>query len=400
MQINPPRVQDSSLDSTQRRDEAYKARAGGPAGAALGALQESLMSRLVERIPGVDLADLQQRKAEDFSPEAIADRIGQFVSKGLENARANGRSDAEVQSLYNSAVQGMEQGLADARETLESLSLLQGTIADQVDETAKRTRDVLAELDPSRGRDQVNVTGRGSVAMSAMEQYKSASSFELQLRTQDGDEVTVRFGQSSEFATSSSAYVDSDGNAAASYSMSRTEQSGYSFSIEGDLSKEETTAIRDLVRDVSQLANDFFDGDVQKALDQAGDMSFDGSQLASFELNMSQSQQYTAAQAYKETQQIEAPPEEQRPGMRLGQLINSMRDLFNRSTLGFLENPADTSAGFMRGLFEQDTRMKEASPDNRERLQAKLEDLLSSVNQPQNKVADSANQANPPNQTE
>lgn len=382
-QFNPGRAQDSAVDGAQRRDEAYRAQSGGAAGAAMAKLQENLMNRLVERIPGVDVADLQKRNPADFSPEAIADRISSFVGKGLENARAQGRGDKEVQSLYDSARRGMEQGLADAKDVLDGLGLLNGTIADDVNETAKLTRDALDELDPSRVRDQIDVGGGAAMTagMSIAERYSSASSFEMQLRTQDGDEITVSFGQRSEFSASAAAYADSDGNRAAAFSMSRTEEVGYSFSVKGNLSEDEMTAIRDLVRDVNQMADDFFGGDVQKALDQAGDMSFDGSQLASMELSMSQTQQYTAAQAYRQTQRMDTPDEDQRSGLRLGQLINDMRDRFSQSVLDFLDKPAEVGAGLMRGLVEQDTRMKDAAPESRERLQANLADLLSSVNQ-------------------
>lgn len=391
-QINPGRAQDSSVDGAQRRDEAYRAQSGGTAGAAMAQVQESLLNRLVERIPGVDVADLQKRNAADFSPEAIADRIRSFVGRGLENARTQGRSDKEVQSLFDGAMRGMEQGLAEAKDILSGLNLLQGGIAEQVDETAKRTREALAELDPSRRREQLEVNSSGSAALSMAERYASASSFEMQLRTQDGDEITLNFGQSSEFSSSAAAYADSNGNRAAAFSMSRSEQVGYSFSFEGgNLSEDEMTAIRDLVRDVGQMADDFFGGDVQKAFDQAGGLSFDGSQIAAFEVNMSQSQQYTAAQAYRQTQQIEAPAEEQRPGMRLGQLMNEMRESFNQSILSFLENPQEVGTNMMRGLVEQDTRMRDAPPESRQRMQANLENLLSSVNQP--KVEQPANPA-------
>lgn len=377
-QATPARVQDSSADNVQRRDDAYRSQSAGPGGVAMAQLQDSVMNRLVEKIPGVDIADLRKRDAADFSPDAIAGRISDFVAKGLESARAQGRSDAEVQSLYDNAVRGMERGLSEARDVLEGLNLLQGGIADQVDETAKRMRESLADIDPSRLRDQVDVSG--SAGMSIAERYQSSSSFELQLQTQDGDEVTVTFGRSSDVSASAAAYTDSNGNRAAAFSMSRSEQVGYSFSIQGNLSEDETAAIRDLFRDVSQMADDFFGNDIQKAFEQAGSMSFDGSQIASFELNMSQSQQYTAAQAYRETQQIDSP-EQNRPGLRLGQLMNEMRDRFSQSVLDFLENPQEVGASMMNALAQEDVRMKDASPENRERLQANLEDLLTSVNQ-------------------
>ncbi|EIC22662.1 hypothetical protein Thi970DRAFT_02940 [Thiorhodovibrio frisius] len=383
-QFNPGRAQDSAVDGAQRRDEAYRAQSGGPAGAAMAKLQENLMNRLVEQIPGVEVADLQKRNPADFSPEAIADRISSFVGRGLENARTQGRSDKEVQSLFDSAVRGMEQGLAEAKDILSGLKMLQGGVAEQVDETAQRTRDALAELDPSRRREQLEVSSGGSAALSMAERYSSASSFEMQVRTQDGDQITLKFGQSSEFSSSAAAYADSNGNRAAAFSMSRSEQVGYSFSFEGgNLSQDEMTAMSDLVRDVGQMADDFFGGDIQKAFDQAGGLSFDGSQIAAFELNMSQSQQYTAAKAYRQTQQIEAPAEEQRPGMRLGQLMNEMRDRFSQSMLDFLDNPEEAGAGIMRGLVEQDTRMRDAPPESRQRMQANLSDLLSNFSQPQ-----------------
>lgn len=342
---------------------------------AMAQLQERLMQQLAKRIPGMEVADLKALDPADFTPEAIAERVTQFVGQGLESARQQGRSEQEVQSLYDNAVRGMEEGLTEAKDILAGLNLLQGKIAEDVEKTAGLLRDSLAELDPSRQREAI-ARRSGRAALSMAERYQSASTFELQMRTQEGDEVTIRFGQRQDISASAAAYADSDGNRAAMFALSRSEEMGFSFSIEGDLNDEEMTALQDLTRDVSRMADDFFGGDMQKAFDQVDALRFDTSQLASFEVNMSQTQQYTAARAYRETQQIERPEAEQRPGLRLGQLMNEMRERFNQAALSFLEQPEAAGVSLMRALVEQDARMREADSDKREPLQANLDTLL------------------------
>ncbi|MBN2885356.1 MAG: hypothetical protein JXM75_01445, partial [Chromatiaceae bacterium] len=125
---------------------------------------------------------------------------------------------------------------------------------------------------------------------------------------------------------------------------------------------EELDAIRNLVQDTTQLASQFFNGDVQGAFEQAQNISFDSSQLARMELNMSSSSRYASAQRYQETQQL-ADASQNQPGRRLGQFMREMQDRFSQPGLEFLENAMGSGANLLQGLVEQDSRFQTADAE-------------------------------------
>lgn len=75
------------------------------------ASEDTVLNRLAENIPGMSAGDLKSLDSDDFSPEKVANRIGDFVAQGLEAARRSGRSEEDIQNMYNAAVSGVEKRL-------------------------------------------------------------------------------------------------------------------------------------------------------------------------------------------------------------------------------------------------------------------------------------------------
>ncbi|WP_242482190.1 DUF5610 domain-containing protein [Thiocystis violacea] len=341
---------------------------------ALSNLQDKALQSLAREIPGMESTDLKTLDASDYTPEKVAERIGKFVALGLENAKAQGKSEEEVQALYDSAMKGVKQGFKEAKDILKNLDVLNGNVKDQVEATEKATFETLSKLAPN----QKTESAGGTQAMAVAARYQRADDFELTLQTRDGDTVRVSFSQDLD-AQGSFAYAQDDqGNRASVLDVSRNEQTGYSFSIEGDLSADEIDAIQSLVRDVGQVANDFFGGDVQKAFDEVSDIDFDESQLASMNLHMSRTEQFSAAQRYQETQQIDNP-EQTRHGRRLGHLMRDMSDSFNKPGLDFLSQVDDVASRILEGLVEQDTRFKDTDTQQQDAYRNNLQRLLGAV---------------------
>ena len=67
-----------------------------PTAQALSSLQEKALNALTREIPGMDASALKKVDANEYTPEKIADRISSFVAMGLENARAQGKTEEEV----------------------------------------------------------------------------------------------------------------------------------------------------------------------------------------------------------------------------------------------------------------------------------------------------------------
>ncbi|MCG5511206.1 DUF5610 domain-containing protein [Ectothiorhodospira lacustris] len=340
---------------------------------ALSNLQNRILEALAKHTPGLNAAGFKQLKAEDYTPEKVSDRITQFVEMGLANARARGASEEQLQSMYDSAMKGVERGFKEAREILEGLNLLNGRIAEQVDETERLTLEGLTALAPNgQGQSLSSLTN-----LSVMQRYSRAESLELTLTTREGDKVTVQFQSATDIQARGG--MSRDGDQSMQWlDVSRAKQSGYRFSVQGDLNAQELEAIENLVRDVSGLANEFFNGDVQKAFEMVPDLRFDSSQLASMDLSMTRVEQYSATARYQQTQQIEEG-ERARPGLRLGQLMREMQEQFNRSVLAFLDRPQEEAGRIMSALVQQDVRFLEAGESQQARFRENLERLLGAL---------------------
>lgn len=347
--------------------------ADGGSGRSLNALQNQILQNLARAIPGQSPGSLQRLDASDFTPEKVADRIAAFVEMGLANARARGASESELQALKEQATRGVEQGFREAREILSGLHLLEGRIAEDVDETERLTFAALEELKLDPGERALG----GTTGLFMMERFSRADSLELNITTQSGAEVRIQFESRQDERLQAQIQVQ-EGESSGWLDVSRFEASGYQFSIEGDLDPDELRAVQDLVRDAGSLANEFFNGDVQRAFEMLPELRFDTTQLQAMELSMTRTETYHMTQAYEQTQQIDAP-EHSRAARRLGQLAEAMRERFNLPALQFLDNPVEAGGQIMNTLMEQDSRFKEAAAERQQQFQDNLARLLDAV---------------------
>lgn len=335
------------------------------------ASQNTVLNRLASNIPGMSVDDLKSLSADDFSPEKVANRIGDFVAQGLEAARRNGRSEEDVQKMYDAAVAGVQKGFAEAREILDGLGVLSDNIAGNIDKTEEKTFNLLDALNPTKAT-ETPAQNRVSRLMAA-ERYQEAETLSLKVKTQDGDEVTINFARNSQYEGSFGIESDADGLREAEFNISRNESSDFRFSVEGDLDNDEIDALQNLIKDVSEIANEFFDGDVQKAFDLASEYKMDKSELASMNLRLTQSEQYTSVAKYKTVENYDSP--NAAPGKRLGHMLQNLHGAANRPELAFLENATRFSSEVFSSLVTQDIRYQSADEPKRNHYDGQLETM-------------------------
>ena len=292
------------------------------------------------------------------------------------SARQEGKSETEIQKLYDDAVEGVKKGFGEARDILEDMNLLTDEISETIDTTFDQTLEALNGINPSGNTtEQLPV----STSMFAAERYSKSESFSLDLKTQDGDTVTIDFSNSSNYQASFGAFNDGEGSSAASFSIDRSQSSNYQFVVEGDLDEDELEAIENLIQDVSLIADDFFDGDVQAAFQQATEFQMDKTELASMSLTLTRSEQYSAAAAY---QQVQGLGESQNPGRKLGHMMHDLANQFSNPALDFLESPFGFGQDLLSNLIPQDTRYQDAD-ENKQSLYdqnlQQMQNILSSL---------------------
>ncbi|SIT04265.1 DUF5610 domain-containing protein [Neptunomonas antarctica] len=333
------------------------------------ASQDTVLNRLASNIPGMNSGDLKSLSADDFSPEKIADKIGGFVAQGLEAARRSGRSEEDVQKMYNAAVDGVKKGFAEAREILDGLGALSDSVASNIDATEEKTMDALAAIEPGQQTPKDAQISR----LIAAERYQEAETLSLTVKTQDGDEVTINFSKSSQYEGSFGIEEDQDGNTQSLFNISRNESSDYKFSVEGDLDTDEIDALQNLIKDVGEISNEFFDGDVQKAFDMASEFRMDKTELSSMNLRLTQSEQHSAIAKYTDVENIDNPST--MPDKRLGHMMQNMQGATENPALGFIEDASSFSREMLSTLVTQDIRYRDSDKPEKERYDANMDSI-------------------------
>jgi len=334
---------------------------------------DAMLARLAKNVPGLQKEDVTDLAANDFSPSKIAERISKFVAQGLQNARNDGRSEAEIQAKYDAAVEGVQKGFDEAREILDGLNFLTDDIAAGIDETEVKTFEALEAINPSN-----NISGSLPVyhtQAAAVERYSSSETFSLDLTTQDGDTVKIVFAneQNSEQAFAYSG--DGNGNYSAIYEASQSQSSALSFQVQGDLDEDELEAISNLIGEVTEISNEFFNGDVQKAFEIASEFSLDKTELASMNLQLTRSQEYSAASSYRQVQNNATPD----IGKLSGHLINNFAQAIEQPELDFLQDIQSVSQRLLDSLVQQDNRFIEADDEQQSVFTsslAKIRDII------------------------
>lgn len=333
------------------------------------ASQDTVLNRLASNIPGMSGDDLKSMSTDDFSPEKVASRIGDFVAQGLEAARRNGRSEEDIQKMYNAAVDGVKKGFSEAREILDGLGALSNATASNIDLTEEKTLNALSAIEPGQKTPEDAQVSR----LIAAERYQEAETLSLKVKTQDGDEVTINFAKNSQYESSFGIEKDQQGNTQSLFNISRNESSSYQFSVEGDLDNDEIDALQDLIKDVNEISNEFFDGDVQKAFDMASEFRMDKTELSSMNLRLTQSEQHTAVAKYTAVENLDSPG--MNPGKRLGHMMHNMHGAADRPELGFIKDASSFSREMLSTLVTQDIRYKDSDEPEKARYNANLDSM-------------------------
>lgn len=260
----------------------------------------------------------QYDKAEEnksaFDFEKVATNVLKFVGSVVRGAAKSGADEEKLTDLLGQARSGVAKGIALAEKDLA------GFMNPQITEGIRNSKEAIGEgindlekevLSPFRGTMEIGAT------LSA--QYAESQSAGLKIRTKEGDEVEIHFGQSSQFQYSASQqYTAPAANAADSgrapadagqtsvtrqttFAMEFSEYRGISFSVKGELDKEELGAISDLIKQITDVSKSFFDGDLDGALEKALELGYDDKELAGFALKLDSRQVMSEKiSAYKE----------------------------------------------------------------------------------------------------
>lgn len=146
-----------------------------------------------------------------------------------------------------------------------------------------------------------------AVSQQYQQSYAYSETMTLSLTTQEGDVVQVDFRQLyAQYQSYSKTAGVEEGPSGARYFESTEEleatafEERFGFSVQGDLNEDELSAIFDVFKAVDSLADEFFNGDVEAAFQQAQALEVDFAQIKNFNLDLQKTETITTA--YQETQ--------------------------------------------------------------------------------------------------
>lgn len=112
--------------------------------------------------------------------------------------------------------------------------------------------------------------------------YKEANNrtFDFTLKTRDGDTVTI--------SASASQSIQASGSGRHLVGFDAASSSEFYFDVEGELDEDEVKAITDLLAQVHDVAETFYNGNLERAFEQALEVGYNSDEIAQFALNLTQ----------------------------------------------------------------------------------------------------------------
>jgi hypothetical protein len=266
-------------------------------------------------------------KVPPISAEKVAENILGFVERRLTAESEAGASQEKLADLMAQARAGVKQGFGEATDQIKALGMMSDTLEEDIGKSFKLVNDgldalakrfleggaeaaaplVSARLDEraalaaeektrvSRASDNASPNGIYQAGYSKQVGYDE--SLNLNVRTRDGDIVTIALRETG-YSSESMQYAKGVNGEASSYEKGVYFSGEYSYQLEGELDEGELAALNELFDQVNEIAGLFYDGDFNEAFSYAMEMGFDSSELASFSLNMTQTQM-TQVSAYE-----------------------------------------------------------------------------------------------------
>jgi hypothetical protein len=230
----------------------------------------------------------------------------------------------------------------------------------------------------------IDSIGDVSGAAKAEVEYGRLDRFAFELTTLDGDKVSINATNMSVFAGRLDGGVDTED---VGVITGLKETSEFAFNVEGELDEQEMAAIEDLLNQIMSLADEFYNGDIDKAYEVAMDMGYNQNEIASYSLKLRQTEQFSATAVYQNLAPVAETSE-----TPATDALSKIGD-YAQSVLDTLKNPENYAvfdyAQLLSGLSEQiDEHIKESSRPGFSEVIKDLIDQMPPVEAPFGKVSD------------
>jgi len=226
--------------------------------------------------------------------------------------RTNDSAESVAADVVNSARTIAEQSPAKPSQTLATVreSVAQ---AASISQKSVETAEGEAELDVAdgliqRGLDELEKDTQLAAASSFAVESRTKQRSTIKIQTQEGDIVRFDLRRVDRLSASDIA-IQTDSGSASLTEVSVSSRSRLVLKVDGDLNDAELDAIKNVFAQAEQLADEFFSGDLNAALEVVAGLEFDTSQLARVSMKFRSSERISMQQATLQSAPAVAPPE-------------------------------------------------------------------------------------------
>jgi hypothetical protein len=331
--------------------------------------------------PNLSTTQPVSSEASIFDFEKIAKNVLNFVGGAIKNAQNRGADAGELNRLFEQASSGVLRGIKLAEQDLAGF--MNEEITRGVSQSKSLIEDGIANL--KRDIFNPNILESKKSSQSTVNTIIGSTvkqeSGELSITTRDGDRVSITFEDLEKFEFSQEQIkqysqkkpqdevvevlqpVKSDSASAVTTATSKltleantedkpdsnveqvkdslsaavlTEQkvvffqeSAFSFSVQGELGQDELKAIGQLVSDANELAEEFFNGDIETAFNQALELGFDEQELSSFALQLTKVENTQVIKAYETVSRFDQDSVDSHPAKAVKPVADYLNKLLN-----------------------------------------------------------------------
>jgi hypothetical protein len=318
-----------------------------------------------------------------FDFEEIAKNVLNFVGGAIKNAQNKGADEDQLNNLFEQASSGVLKGIKLAE--LDLAGFLNEEVTNGINQSKSLIEDGIAKLK----RDIFNPQALNlekpatSTVNSTSISYEKQESGELSIRTRDGDTVNITFEDLEQFEfsqrqvqqlaqqteldnkavvtepvnvpidvnnaavaraqTAPPADVDVDDSEVRINEADKAQpstdsiqqntifykESTFSFTVKGELDEDELKAIGQLVADANELAEEFFNGDIETAFNQALELGFDEQELSSFAIQLTKVENTAVIKAYETVSRFDGDNVESDPAKAVKPVADYLDKLLN-----------------------------------------------------------------------
>jgi hypothetical protein len=234
-----------------------------------------------------------------FDFEEVANNVMKFVGRVIRGAAQSGADVGKLNSLFEQAREGIQRGIGAAKKDLSGF--MNNALSEGIDKVEKTLDDRLNQL-----RNEIfqpeDITQLTAGSVSRFEQT------EFFVRTRDGDEVSLRFGEQESVSFAQRNTISDQATSSTSSYISYLQEIGVSLEVSGEIDEDELKSIKELVDQVSGVANEFYNGDIVTSFQKALDIGYDEKELASFSLQLTKGQSTSVVKAYEDVQSYTEEP--------------------------------------------------------------------------------------------